>query len=215
MINHNFPQLNLYAHTTGTQTLPFENKNIHFNSNLKNFLVTAYREYTYKSIKATSKLTGGNIILHSKENARSSNQFLISSDNKKKDKTYDYLPFFILKLTISSQDKEISNEEFAFIQQNINNIASYSDYRNVRGNRGVFTSEFSPSSMSDNEFECFIFISRAVFYNDYRVTVNFPASSEEYKNTTQNLTDKLGQFFSHTGLFSDFDCTIMLSHINP
>lgn len=210
MINHNFPHLNLDKKTKGTQTLPFETNRPHntvsFASDLKKFIVTAYREYTYKTIKANSKLTGSNFTLHSKKNTPISNKNqLVSYNNKQENKDYDNLPFFIIKIigfnkiNINAPLGERINQDNVIMNQ-IATTLSYSNIKGIRGNRGVFVTRLTYPEDNNYIFTCFAFISRAIFYNDYRVTVNFPAFMDDYKNTLKKISH---QFNSNQQLLTN------------
>lgn len=198
MINHNFPLLNLAENSKGVQVLPFEtnrpNNTVLFESDLKKFLVTAYREYTVKAVKAASKVTGGSFTVHSKKNFIIPSYTLLptpTNDTNQESKSYDNLPFFVLSLTFQlNEDIMFSgNLNYETIRNEIAKIISYSNIPGIRGNRGVFVTNLK----LDESFSCMIFVSRAIFYNDYRVTVNFPASHEDYYAVIQSLSIPISQ----------------------
>lgn len=167
MINHNIPQFNLTQDMVGEMVLPSEKGNLIVSANLRQFIIQTRRNYNGDALTALQDSESINIVY---------NQSFPE----------DTAPYFYLKLTIRP---DIDFKEFAVGTQGydfFNKVLELAGHSNVRfksGNRTAFVSAFEKVT-DENLGEVLvsnILIGTSVFYNDYRVTLDFPFQDEEYQ----------------------------------
>lgn len=165
MIDHNLKQLKMDEDYEGEQIIPSEKGNLTLPSTLRQFIIQsrAYREETLELLKETDGLHLRKLY----------NNFNYS------------VPFFYISLIVRPNNG-MTNGEFVekygneFFDLLLNTIGR-SEIRNNRGNRGSFVGEFFNFHDPDygQVLKSHILIGTSVFYNDYRVTTNFPSSDNE------------------------------------
>jgi hypothetical protein len=179
--------------------LPSEKGNLTVAATLRQFIIQARRNYSANILENLEVEEGMTVTLHNPEN-----DFLDTSEIS---------PFFYVKLivkpTVSLKEFSESPEGNDLFDK-VLELASNSNVRRLSGKRTAFVSAFNPvqDSSRGEVLETKILIGTSVFYNDYRVTANFPATEEEH-------TDVVGRFFNTLHeTFPDLDLEVSYEMMN-
>lgn len=181
MIDHNLPQFSLNETEQGEMVIPSEKGNITVQANVRQFIIQARRQY---SATALANLVDSEDIKFSINNGHSTNDL------------DEVAPFFYVKL-IAKPDVALNS----FVQSpegdrffdTVLALAGRSTTRFKSGVRTAFVSSFNKETDPDvgDVMVGHILIGTSVFYNDYRVTVNYPSVDEEYTETLKGIFEGL------------------------
>ena len=178
MIDHNLKQFDLTETADGEMVLPSEKGNLTVAANLRQFIIQARRNYSQTALSALEDNEGVQVTLHDPEG----------------DEPDEVPMFFYVRLVVKPQgslkDFANSSEGDAFFDKALE-LAGNSNVRFKSGKRTAFVSAFNPvqDAALGEVLVSHILIGTTVFYNDYRATVNFPATEEEH-------TEVVGRFFN-------------------
>lgn len=186
MIDHNFKQYGIDENYTGEAVLPLEKGNNHVPMSLRQFVQLARRAYSAESLEAL-ELSEGIVINHHQ-----------SLNNPEFDETQ---PFF--HFSISFRPKHVSLQSFIESEESdkfydkILSLVGHSYTRGISGNRTAFVGEFNrKATLSGIEvMSSEVFVGTSVFFNDYRVTTNYPSSQEELDVILENIFNQLTKEF--------------------
>lgn len=186
MIDHNLSQFSLNQDTEGEMVMPSEKGNITVQCNLRQFIIQARRAY---SAAALENLVDSEDIKYTMNTV--SGNYPVSDEVE---------PFFYVKLVAKP---DVSLKEFAqgsradaFFEK-VLELAGRSNTRYKSGNRTAFLSSFN-KEVDPNVGEVMVghlLIGTSVFYNDYRVTVNYPSVDVEYTEVLKSLFEGLSLTF--------------------
>lgn len=186
MIDHNLSQLGLNETLEGEQVIPSEKGNLHVPCNLRQFIIQSNRNYSVDVLEFFEDNEG----LHLKDHLDDVDSDDITS--------IDY-PFFHLKFVaqpetsihhfVSTQGDELFN----FLLQTFGK----SNIRFARGNRGAFVGRFTKETDPDygDVIVSDILISTSIFYNDYRVTANYPVTQNELELVVGDIYQAINNQF--------------------
>lgn len=190
MIDHNLAQFGLNENYAGEQVQPSEKGNLTVPSTLRQFIVQANRAYSQSALEAAQDNEGLHLQYH--------------------DGDIDHeVPFFHLKLIAQPQGDLASfvankgNDFFNFVLKTVGR----SEVRFVRGNRAAFVGEFTKQVDPDfgEVMVSNILIGTSVFYNDYRVTTNFPASQNELEVVVGDIFTSITQAYPELKVEIEFN----------
>lgn len=187
MIDHNLPQFELKEHDNGTMLIPSENGNLKIAATLRQFLVHS-RQYRPSFLRELAHTDGLNV----REN-----------DNADSDAQNDATPFFFLQIIAKpranflSSSANITDTRDA-VSQVLESLAGQSQVRYNRGNRAAWVAqgEFENHDEYGDIVKFNMLIGTSVFYNDYRVTLNFPGNDMEVENVVEEIYEQLVRNFS-------------------
>lgn len=194
MISHSLKTLNLNENLQGKLIFPYEKENFKIQSTLRNFIVTAYRSYTHDTLKASSLQTKSVVKDHSEqfnEQALQHATYLNCHHSSE-------VPFFYVKIVIKSEDVLSVLQDYSdSLSESLEEVLGYCNVMKLRGKRLAFLSDFEVGY--NTEFGRFIsfhaLVSKSIFYNDYRVTTNFPFYFEDYEIVKQDILNRIENFF--------------------
>lgn len=181
MIDHNLPQFSLNETEQGEMVIPSEKGNITVEATVRQFIIQARRQH--------SALALGNLV------ASEDIKFSINNGHNVSDLD-EIAPFFYVKIMAkpegSLKDFSTSPEGDRFFDTLLA-IAGRSTTRFKSGVRTAFVSSFN-HEVDPNVGDVMVghmLIGTSVFYNDYRVTVNYPSVDEEYTATLKDMFEVL------------------------
>lgn len=186
MIDHNLSQFSLNQDTEGEMVMPSEKGNLTVPCNLRQFIIQARRAY---SASALENLVDSDDV-----------KYTMNSVSGNYPDAQDVEPFFYVKLVakpdVSLQEFKDSVRANAFFET-ILALAGRSDTRYKSGNRTAFLSSFNKESDPNvgDVMVGHLLIGTSVFYNDYRVTVNYPSIDVEYTEVLKALFEGLNNSF--------------------
>lgn len=182
MIDHNLTHLSntLTENQQGEMTLPFEKGNKTMPASLREFVILARRTYSPEAVNLLADSEGFAVT------------DLIKDDNKQ--------PFFHLLLKVSPNNQSL--REFMTSQgdsffDTLIQMAGRSSKRKISGNRAAWVSEFRNETTADGKpvWVADVLISRSIFFNDYRVSINYPSSEKEYSDFLDSWFESLIKYF--------------------
>lgn len=179
-MQHEITAANLFGHTSGFVRLPSETGQVLTEMNFRDFMLLNQRLYCsealehnqYWDVKTTE---------HSDLDLMDSTSLMV----------------FDVKLSIENHDlhefKESKEAEVFFDDLLLG--ASKSDKRGVRGKRAVMLTQFemNQNDQGQDELQAKLIVSKTVWYNDYRATLNFPdvENSFELKDLENEFLNKM------------------------
>jgi hypothetical protein len=174
MIDHNLQQFGLNGYNQGVQIQPSEHGNLFLQSTMQQFIVQAHRAYTFESLNSITDCHGNNELS------------IIPLDNED---ILHKVPYFYMKLIIQSNEFEDFFDDIEDFSDALHNIVSYSKISQMRGKRGAWVSEYDvdQNHKYGKVITYDILISTSIFYNDYRVTTNFPNSNLSMDMITDDI----------------------------
>lgn len=143
-------------------------------------------------------------------NVRSNSDFIVA---RKDDTPVDDILNLNIKIVDRSYTMANSDDARESVQNVINAWAQKSRVVGVRGDRLAVVSELEQTEFTDDNdnydvFEVNVNLGTAVFYNNRRVTVNFPANQREFAQDLTNLFEhltKVGAVDTNTGVIVSSD----------
>lgn len=168
--SHDVEAMNMKSHDLGEVVLPSEVDNIHFPGTLRQFMILSKRLTSIESLNKLQDLDSINVRQLS----------YIPPGLTPLNNSY---PFIGLQLKVKpinnsvEQFKEEIGEDFFLF---LINLFSNSVTTQHKGTRAVFIQNFNTIQTIEHGIllETKILLGTSIFYNDYRVTVNFPNSQE-------------------------------------
>lgn len=160
-MQHEITAANLFAHTSGFVRLPSETGTISTEMNFRDFMLLNQRLYCSEAIENNENwdIKTSN---HSELDIMDSTSLMVFDVNVLLDGT-DIDSFK------ASDDAEKFFDELLL-------VSSRSDKRGVRGNRATMLTQFEAGQNSQGEdiLQAKLIISKTVWFNDYRATLNYP-----------------------------------------
>lgn len=186
MIDHNFTQYGIDETYAGEVVLPSEKGNTHVTMPLRQFVQLARRAYSANALAYLEDDEGLKITEHQ-----------TMDDNEYE----EVQPFFHFSLTF--RPNRISLKDFVEspdgdrLFDRILELVGRSNTRGISGSRTAFVGEFNrKTTKSGSEVMVSqIFVGTSVFFNDYRVTTNYPASQDEADKILESIFTTLCQEF--------------------
>lgn len=186
MIDHNFTQYGIDEAYKGEVVLPSEKGNTHVTMPLRQFVQLARRAYSANALAYLEHDEGLKITEHQ------------TMDDNEFDEVE---PFFHFSLTfrpnnVSLKDFVESSEGDRLFDR-ILELVGRSSARGISGSRTAFVGEFNRKvTQSGTEVMVSqVFVGTSVFFNDYRVTTNYPASQDEADKILESIFNTLRQEF--------------------
>jgi hypothetical protein len=185
MIDHNFTHYGLNENYTGEVTLPSENGNVKAELSLRHFVQLSRRAYSHTAL----------------ENLVDSEGIILTKHETPDDVSDTVPPFFHIKLTIQPDNQTLTD----FAESDYGNsffdtlleLVGKSSVRRLSGNRIAFVGTFNKAvdAIIGEVFVSDLFIGTSVFFNDYRVTTNFPANESEESAVVEGIFRELTKEF--------------------
>lgn len=182
MIDHNFTQYGIDETYNGEAVLPSEKGNTHTTMALRQFVQLARRSYSANALELLQISEGLKITKHP------------AMDDNDSDEVQ---PFFHFTLTFRPKNGDLKNfiesSEADQLYERILGLTGRSVTRYISGSRTAFVGGFNrkvtPSGLE--VMTSHIFVGTSVFFNDYRVTTNYPSSQEEVDANLENIFSTL------------------------
>lgn len=186
MIDHNFTQYGLDETYQGETVLPSEYGNIHTPMSLRQFIQLTRRAYSSQALENLEDSEGLKLKVHNS----SLGTYREDSD-----------PFFHFTIAFKPKNDElktfVESEKANLLFDRILKLIGNSSVRGVSGTRTAFLGEFNliktPSGVE--VMLSHVFIGKSIFYNDYRVTTNYPSSKEEENQILEIIFNDLTNSF--------------------
>lgn len=186
MIDHNFAQYGIDEAYNGEAVLPSEKGNTHVTMALRQFVQLARRAYSANALELLEDSEGLKITEHQ------------TMDDSEFDEVQ---PFFHFTLTFRPKHGDLksfveSDEADAFYDR-VLALVGRSTTRGVSGVRTAFVGEFNRKTTASglDVMVSHVFVGTSVFFNDYRVTTNYPASQEEVDTILESIFTTLANEF--------------------
>ena len=186
MIDHNFTQYGIDESYSGEVVLPSEKGNKTIELSLRQFVQLARRAYSANTLELIQDSEGLKITEHQ------------TMDDNEFDEVQ---PFFHFTLTFRPKSVDlktfIESEEANRLFDRTLELVGRSSTRGVSGNRTAFVGEFN-RQVTGNGLDVMVshvFVGTSVFFNDYRVTTNYPASQDETDAILENIFNTLRNEF--------------------
>lgn len=193
MIDHNFTQYGIDEAYNGEVVLPSEKGNTHASMTLRQFVQLARRAYSANALE----------LLEDSESLK------ITEHQTMDDNEFDEVaPFFHFTLTFRPKNGDLAtfvqSPESDRLYEQILALVGRSSTRGVSGSRTAFVGEFNRKTTASGleVMVAHVFVGTSVFFNDYRVTTNFPASQDEADTILENI---------FTSLAGDFDIALEIA----
>lgn len=186
MIDHNFAQYGIDENYNGEVVLPSEKGNTNATISLRQFIQLARRAYSANALELLENSEGLKITEHQSMDASV---------------FHDVQPFFHFTLTFRPKNGDlksfVESDEADRFYDRVLALVGHSYTRGVSGNRTAFVGEFNRQKTASglDVMVSHVFVGTSVFFNDYRVTTNYPASQEESDAILENVFTILAQEF--------------------
>lgn len=187
MIDHNFAQYGIDEAYSGEAVLPSEKGNNHVTMALRQFVQLARRAYSANALECLESSEGLNITEHQ-----------TMDDNE-----FDEIqPFFHFTLTFRPKTGDlktfVESEEADRFYERVLALVGRSYTRGVSGARTAFVGEFNRKTTASGleVMVSHVFVGTSVFFNDYRVTTNYPASQDEADAILEGIFTSLASEFN-------------------
>lgn len=193
MIDHNFTQYGIDEAYSGEAVLPSEKGNTHTTMALRQFVQLARRAYSANALELLEDSEGLKITQHQ------------TMDDNEFDEVQ---PFFHFTLTFRPKNGDlkafVESPQADSLYERLLELVGRSVTRGVAGTRTAFVGEFN-RKITHSGLEVMVshvFVGTSVFFNDYRVTTNYPASQDE----ADTILEKV-----FTTLSTEFDIALEIS----
>lgn len=185
MIDHNFAQYGIDETYSGEAVLPSEKGNTHTTMALRQFVQLARRAYSANALELLEASEGLKITEH-----------------QTMDDEFDEVqPFFHFSLTFRPKSEDlqtfVESDEADRFYERVLALVGRSYTRGISGARTAFVGEFNRKTTSSglDVMVAHVFVGTSVFFNDYRVTTNYPASQEEADTILESIFTTLSNEF--------------------
>lgn len=185
MIDHNFAQYGIDETYSGEAVLPSEKGNTHATMALRQFVQLARRVYSANALELLEDSEGLKITEYQ------------SMDNA----FNEVHPFFHFTLTFRPKTEDfqtfVESDESDRLYDRILALVGRSYTRGVSGARTAFVGEFNRKTTASglDVMVSHVFVGTSVFFNDYRVTTNYPATQEESDSILESIFKTLSNEF--------------------
>ncbi len=160
-MQHEITAANLFGHTSGFVRLPSETGQINTEMNFRDFMLLNQRLYCSEAIE------------------NNPNWDIKTTEHSELD-IMDSTSLMVFDVAISFEDHDIhefkeSKDGETFFDELLM-VASKSEKRGVRGKRAAMLTQFElkQNDKGEDELQAKLIISKTVWYNDYRATLNYP-----------------------------------------
>lgn len=186
MIDHNFTQYGIDESYSGEAVLPSEKVNTHVTMALRQFVQLARRAYSANALELLQASEG-----------------LKLTEHQTMDDEFDEVqPFFHFTLTFRPKSGDlksfVESEESDRFYDRVLALVGRSSTRGISGARTAFVGEFNrkvtPSGLE--VMVSHVFVGTSVFFNDYRATINYPASQDEADKILESIFNTLTSEFN-------------------